>query len=135
MQISFISLFFIHYNNFTQRVYSSTNLFGSVCINFLCTCLHFKHLNIKKDKWYIPSLNKKILYCYNYCYSNNILFCYLHIRKLDARMHQQSNSIPLLFLGIIILLSILLLFILNLLLKEMKYKRNQEEIEPIMNTH
>ncbi len=34
--------FFIHYNNFTQRVYSSTNLFGSVCINFLCTCLHFK---------------------------------------------------------------------------------------------
>lgn len=38
----YIIIFFIHYNNFTQRVYSSTNLFGSVCINFLCTCLHFK---------------------------------------------------------------------------------------------
>lgn len=38
----YIIIFFIHYNNFTQRVYNSTNLFGSVCINFLCTCLHFK---------------------------------------------------------------------------------------------
>lgn len=38
----YIIIFYIHYNNFTQRVYSSTNLFGSVCINFLCTCLHFK---------------------------------------------------------------------------------------------
>lgn len=38
----YIIIFSYINNNFTQRVYSSTNLFGSVCINFLCTCLHFK---------------------------------------------------------------------------------------------
>ena len=52
----------------------------------------------------------------------------MHIRKLmsDASTIKQYS---LLFLGIIILLSILIFIYSQFTLKEMKYKRNQEEIE------
>lgn len=56
----------------------------------------------------------------------SLLFAYSQIDASDASTIKQYS---LLFLGIIILLSILIFIYSQFTLKEMKYKRNQEEIE------
>lgn len=60
----------------------------------------------------------------------SLLFAYSQIDASDASTIKQYS---LLFLGIIILLSILIFIYSQFTLKEMKYKRNQEEIEAINN--
>lgn len=74
------------------------------------------------------SLNKKFLTVITIVIviTFSLLFAYSQIDASDASTIKQYS---LLFLGIIILLSILIFIYSQFTLKEMKYKRNQEEIE------
>lgn len=74
------------------------------------------------------SLNKKFLTVITIVIviTFSLLFAYSQIDASDASTIKQYS---LLFLGIIILLSILIFIYSQFSLKEMKYKRNQEEIE------
>ncbi|AXJ51822.1 quorum-sensing sensor histidine kinase AgrC [Staphylococcus aureus] len=74
------------------------------------------------------SLNKKFLNVITIVIviTFSLLFAYSQIDASDASTIKQYS---LLFLGIIILLSILIFIYSQFTLKEMKYKRNQEEIE------
>ncbi|HDA0022635.1 TPA: GHKL domain-containing protein [Staphylococcus aureus] len=74
------------------------------------------------------SLNKKFLTVITIVIviTFSLLFAYSQIDASDASTIKQYS---ILFLGIIILLSILIFIYSQFTLKEMKYKRNQEEIE------
>ncbi|HCY2887612.1 TPA: GHKL domain-containing protein [Staphylococcus aureus] len=83
---------------------------------------------LKRTNGTYLSLNKKFLTVITIVIviTFSLLFAYSQIDASDASTIKQYS---LLFLGIIILLSILIFIYSQFTLKEMKYKRNQEEIE------
>ncbi|HDA4134740.1 TPA: GHKL domain-containing protein [Staphylococcus aureus] len=108
---------------------------------FIIIFLYFK---IRLYSVFLVMVTQIILYCANFVYiiifsyiitishsvfivlPISLLFAYSQIDASDASTIKQYS---ILFLGIIILLSILIFIYSQFTLKEMKYKRNQEEIE------
>lgn len=115
-----ITIFIIIFLYFKIRLYS---VFLVMVTQIILYCANFVYIIIFS---YIITISHSTVITIVIVITFSLLFAYSQIDASDASTIKQYS---LLFLGIIILLSILIFIYSQFTLKEMKYKRNQEEIE------